>query len=191
MRIFMVARAALFVSTILGSWCVHADPITINNMTNEDLWVATYYDTGSEVDRVGQIYSVIKQSSCSIERPVRRLWVDRMLAYSYHQKSLQSSFDIRSWRKIDRKNIGYTNGSTYYLVKKNGVINAYNSIEWMITNPLYQLFSEASSIIMNPLQNYLKIDQPMVVNNPYKNKVATVRTGNELPVGEKISLKRK
>lgn len=168
-----------------------ADLISIYNMTDENVWVATYYDTGSRADRVGPACFLARQSSRTIERPKRRVWSDRVLVYDYDKRVLAATYDKRSWHDVNKKNIGYTNGSTYYLAKKNGILSSYSTMEWMLYHPISNIFQELSALIVHPLKEYIKVEQVAISQNPYKNTTALVRTGDDLCSHEKEYLAKR
>jgi len=48
---------------------ISADPITIYNLSDHDLWLAIYYFDGKKAEQVGKIIKSIKNSAVTLDRP--------------------------------------------------------------------------------------------------------------------------
>jgi phospholipase A2 len=188
----MMRSVRLSLLLVLGSSSlVRADLLTINNLTQTDVWVATYYNEGTTISRVGKPVLVLKQSSAAIERPKRKLWCNRELVFDYHDTVLAPTLTEARWRDIKHKNIGLLSGDTFFIVKNEGELFSYTSLEWNYLEPLKQWFNESYSVVIEPLIQTLKEDLPAIANNPHKDHIALVRDGNDLHPAEKLCVSRR
>jgi phospholipase A2 len=188
----MLRSIRLTLLVVLGSSSVvHADMLTVNNLTQNDIWIATYYHQESGITRLGKPVLVQKQSSAVIERPKRKTWCDRELAFDLHKNVLAKTMTEARWRDIKSKSIGLLNGGTFFVAKKDGVLFPYTSIEWNYIQPVKQWLSESYGVIIEPLLEIVEEDLPAVVNNPHKDHVALVREGSDVHPAEKLCVSRR
>lgn len=165
----------LFLSTLPAL----ADRLTIHNRTPRDLYVAIYYYK-SQADLASQIVFIESDSSGIIERPERKLLYDRELVFVEHKKLLKPSLAKEEFKKFSSLNVGTLKGDVFYIGDKNAEFYGYTTAEWNVVEPAIQ---KARKLIMDQL--------PAIVENPYKNTAASVRSSNELPSQEKEFLQQR
>ena len=174
-----------FVALYTGIIC--ADIITINNTTPRDVYAAVYYQKGKvplmvqpDAQRATGIQCVDAQSSAKLNRPDRQFGCDRELVFVEDPALLTPTLSNDLLVQYHSKNVGSLQGSTFYLGDNEGDIYAYTVLEW-----------NAVQVPLQYAQQQLFNLVPAIANNPYKNKVATVRQGNNLSDQEKAFLNKR
>lgn len=190
MKIFSSFFYVLFFASVVILQ-VSADPITIYNLTHDDLWLATYYTDSEAADRVGGVLKAIKQTAVQIDRPAWCLRRTRELAYAYDKNSLAKRLDAVDWQRAMSRNISGLQGSEFTIVKKNGIYQVYNRLQWILEKPFWEGMQAIADLVTNPFEHLMKIDNLAIAENPYHDTQAVVRVGNELCSDEKVFLKKR
>ena len=169
-----------------------ADRITVHNRTPRDLYIAIYY-IGTEFPLMEApkatiatpIQFVEADSSINVERPPRKVIADgnmigmgpfnRELVFVEDKNLLTPQLTKDQIYNVFRsKNIGNLQGDVFYIGDKDGEFYGYTTVEWNIVEATILKAREA---VIQQL--------PAIRDNPYKNTVAKVRAGNQLPQEEK------
>ncbi|HXW85767.1 MAG TPA: hypothetical protein VEK38_00340, partial [Candidatus Bathyarchaeia archaeon] len=79
----------------------------------------------------------------------------------------------------------------FYLAAKDGRLKSYTALQWHITHPLSKAVGSVTSLMTEPIRNYIKDRAIPVLENPYSDMVAEVRLGNGLSLFEKDFLKKR
>jgi phospholipase A2 len=172
----------LLKSIIISSFffsLVSADQIKIHNYSPRDLYVGIYY-LRTQAELASTIYFIQAGNAIEIERPDYKFLYDRELVFSEEKEHLRNTLPKCDLEKYNAKNIGYSQGNVIYIADKNGEFKGYNQFEWYINK---HIIDQARSHLMNTI--------PAIMQNPYENKTASVRTGNGLPAQEKEFLKKR
>lgn len=169
-----------YVLLLLVSY-LHADTITLYNKTMRDVYAAIYYQdvpyyvgTPTNGQRATPIICIEAQTSVSLDRPERKWGYDRQLVFSEYDANLADQLTAAQFNNLHAKNIGNIKGDTFYIGDDDGELYAYTVLEWkVIEAPL----AYAQTTLLNMI--------PAIMDNPYKNTVATIRTGNQLCAQER------
>lgn len=167
--------------------------ITVYNKTEVQLFVAPYY-VNNEATRAGDVMVIEPQKVISIERPKRKLFYNRELIFVDEQDILKDSLSLSLFKKMPSKNIGSTQGNSFYIVQEDEELIGYNLAEWKVVRPTVEILSrqieQGKSLVQKAQDKLLvlrllvqeKISEQLsaVQENPYKEQVGYVRTGNEL-----------
>jgi hypothetical protein len=165
-----------------------ADSIAIYNLSDHDLWLATYYFDGEKAELVGKIVKSIKNSSVKLERPVWSFWKARELAYAYDRASLTSCVTASNWQNLMTKNISGLQGTEFAIAQNNGIFSVYNQWQWILEKPLQECMNDLACFFAYPFNYILQIDHPAINDNAYHSTQAVVRVGNELHPDEQAFL---
>lgn len=165
-----------------------ADSIMIYNKTFRDLYVGIYYRFPKIpfIDqKPGQLATSIQcidaQVSAILERPDRWYGADRMLVFVEDKSLLKEVLLPDELDALNAKLVGTLQGSTFYIATDNeGEHYGCTALQW---NAIQQPLQYAQEKMLNMLS--------AVSKNPYKNKVAYVRKGNELCESELEYLKNR
>ena len=177
----------LFIVLFISS-SLFADRITVHNRTPRSLYVAIYYlpmklpweKIQMPAKRMTKIQFLETESSGIMQRPSRKVGYDRELVFVEDKELLKPELSKQELINYHSKNVGDLQGDVFYIGDKEAEFYGYTTIEW---NVVKSILDEAHKKVMSAL--------PEIVNNPYKNKYAQVRTGNELSSGEKAYLLRR
>lgn len=158
-----------------------ADMITIYNKTLRDVYVAIYYQevpyyigTPAHARRIGSVVCLDAHASITLERPERKWGYDRELAFSEYDTCLAEQLTGAELQQLHSKNIGSMQGASFYIGDDDSELYAYTAVEWkLIQAPLEYAHNQLINMV------------PAIKNNPYKNKTARIRKGNELCVQER------
>ncbi len=192
----------IFISVIIIGIKVsilYGDQVTIHNKSDTDLWAAVYYYQHDPLNRVTEPFLVKAQSNIKVERPSYKLLTDRYLLVSLLPSFLPHQETVQNMKKMLNIDIGLTRGTHFYLNVVQGTLKGYNELEWTIA-PAYEkvagtlnsLKESATNFFTSSMIETLKKSLPAIQNNPYKDKVANVRTSNALNEQERAYiLKRK
>lgn len=165
-----------------------ADSIMVHNKTFRDLYVGIYYRFPKIpfIDqKPGQLATSIQcidaQAFVVIERPDRWYGADRQLVFVEDKSLLKDTLWPEQLDALHATFVGTLQGSSFYIATDNeGEHYGYTALQWnAFQKPLYY----AQEKMLNLL--------PAVSKNPYKNKIAYVRQGNELCEGELEYLKNR
>lgn len=181
---------------------VHTDTITIHNRTTTDLYVAIYYEKQGDSNRATTVQSLKKYSSLSMERPARKLLYDRELVLSLNEADLKPHLSKETFNQLSSKNVGTLQGHTFYIAKEDGYFKGYTVVEWEIIKPIIEtagwLIEETKEIggaIITTMSETVRnsIGQTLLAirENPYRNKSAQVRVGNQLSSGERDTVNQR
>ncbi|MCX5921716.1 MAG: hypothetical protein NTX86_00065, partial [Candidatus Dependentiae bacterium] len=115
---------------------------------------------------------------------------DRVLAFSQKQEDLTDKPKPKDFNAIGQTNIGVKWGNTFYIAaEKNGQLRGYSWAGWKAAKPAFDLAEKtATSVkeaITGPVKNFIQGHYKRINENPYKDKVAKVRQGNDLNPDEK------
>lgn len=168
-----------------------ADPITVYNLSEQDLWIATYYFDGKVAERVGDAVPAAARTSLTIDRPAWGFRQSRELAYAYEQGTLVPHLDAAGWNNLMSKNISALQGSEFMIFQKDGVYAVYNEVQWAIQKPFWECVTDIAALFTHPFEELMKIDHPAIVENPYNNMQAVVRVGNDLHPDEQAFLAKR
>jgi len=166
-----------------------ADRITVNNMTDQNLFIRIYYYQGpieniiarDEKDNVLNIVKITANSSKKIERPERWRYqifpaprhYDRQLVISTDSRALKETLNEYEYQALPRVNIGTLHGSSFYLAQKDEQLGGYNRAGWKVIKPAIILAEKAGKIIRGIVEKFVEY-YPAVQENPYKDRVAVV-----------------
>jgi len=154
---------------------LYADYITVYNKANIPLYARTYYVKSNNAKGVGSITRIEPQSSLTFPRPVRKFNYDRKLIFSPLIENLPPELSTTTLSSDTKAiKIGLLEGSNFYLTIKNLSLKGYNSTQWFNIKPIKQFFKPST------IQKVIKPTIPQIEQNPYKDKVAFVRQGNNL-----------
>lgn len=177
-------KKVFFVLFFLIPVSLFADQITIYNKGDQDLFVAIYYYK-NRVERVGEVRAVTRKQVLVIERPDRIFSTDRELALSPQKNLLKKVFSKDQFRLIKHRNIGTLKGKYFYITEKDYQLKAYTETEWKVLQPILEKTKKIIKIGPDAIKNEIKKKRTAVRENPYQEKPAIVRMGNNLSEDEK------
>lgn len=150
-----------------------ADPIKLYNQTEQDLYVAIYFEKNSQAEQA-TIPQLIKSSAVvELDRPSRRLLYDRELYVSSQAADLQKKLDEQNTARLLSVNVGDLQGNNFYIAEHDGKLAAYGLT---ITEGIKKKITDKFRAIRT---------------NEYGNTRANVRLGNELHKQEKEYLQKR
>lgn len=174
-------------SLILIAYLLHADRLGIHNKTPRDLYVAIYrigmkipFKDQPKAKRITNTVFLESDSYGVIERPEREIGSDRELVFVEDANLLKQELTKEDLDKHHSKNVGNLQGDVFYIGDQDGEFYGYTTSEWNVVKPIIEA---ARAQVLNQL--------PQVVQNPYKNRVAHVRTDHGISAQEKIFLERR
>ncbi len=187
MKYILVVSLCFFIS-------LQADNISVFNKASKPVFIAPY-TVNNSAWQVGNVNLVGPNQSAIVRRPKKRKGHDRQLAFSFVPGLLKPQFEKDVfYQEISSKNIGTTQGSTFYITQKKGKLTGYNAAQWNIEEPLKSGVKKVNkltkgdlSLIRKNIAKQLKV----VRENPYKNKVAHVRKGTNISPQEKEYLAKR
>lgn len=174
---------------------LHADKIKVYNCIDEDLIIATYYKE-SDATRVSKPMSLAANSSVTIERGKRSFHIkhplhyftDRELVFTTDADELKENLSAKDFNRMFHTNVGSKQGSHFYVTRDNELLVGYNKATWHIKksigDPIGDMYGNIKNKCTMPVKKRIQKDSPAIVNNSYKDTVAQVRMGNQLPKGE-------
>ncbi|HXW85877.1 MAG TPA: hypothetical protein VEK38_00895, partial [Candidatus Bathyarchaeia archaeon] len=152
-------KKSMYCMVLSGALCAGAysygDTISVHNTTQETLYVAPYY-LRNEAERLQGPLEIKAGQTVQIERPARKYWYDRELAYTPDPETLKAKFDKITFDTLSHVNIGLTQGSHFYLAAKDGRLKSYTALQWHITHPLSKAVGSVTSLMTEPIRNYIK-----------------------------------
>lgn len=171
------------------------DKITVNNQTNQEVYVAIYTQKNllrvSDANRYTNHARVVPSGrSVLLDRPDYSVGYDRELAFSFNKESLTDSLKVQEFNAIAHINIGNKNiTKIYYIAQEKGKLKGFNQAEWKIVQPaLLQLKhakNETINAIARPAQDLIRQNLSELQDYQHKNESARVRIGNTLNDDEK------
>jgi len=171
----MLKRFPFVLLCLISTFAAHAEYITVHNKSNIPLYARTYYVKNHTANSVGSISRIEPKNSLKFARPSRKLNSDRKLIFSPLMRNLPPELSTKtSSPYVKTLKIGLLQGSNFYLTIERLYLKGYNSTEWYNLRPLKQFFKPAT------IQKAINPTIPQIKNNPYKDKVAFVRHGNNL-----------
>jgi len=183
---------------IIHGVCLMADRITVNNMTDQNLFVRIYYYQGlaegvierdekdrviarDEKDNVLNIVKIPANGSKKMERPERWRYqifpvprhYDRQLVISTDSRALKKRLSEYEYQELPRVNIGALHGSSFYLAYKDEQLGGFKRAGWKVIKPAIELAEKIGKTIRGIIEKFVE-HYPAVQKNPYKNRVAVV-----------------
>ena len=165
---------------------MYADEITIHNKTKQDMYGAAYYTDG-DAKRSGNIYFIKAESSLKLERPGWEFGKYREFAFDYFKQSLTEKISESMFENMFSMDIGWTEGTEFWIAKKAGVLKTFTLIEWKVFKPIQDAFEVAGQKLLEPLFADAK---KRAAQAPYAKTTAKVRTGTQL-APEEIAFRKK
>jgi phospholipase A2 len=178
---------------VIAGYTAHsyADMVSVHNTTDETLYAAVYY-VRNDAERVTkEIVAIEPGKTAEVERPARKYWYDRELAYTADPETLKEKFSKITFDTVAHVNIGLVQGSHFYITSKNGRLKSFTALQWHITHPITKVAGALTGKMTEPVREYIKNNSKAVEENPYKDMVAEVRLGNEISLFEKDFLKKR
>jgi phospholipase A2 len=172
----MIFKKQFFLFLVLISSINYADTITVHNNTCRDLFIAVYkqpmhvpFFQKSEAIKYDAINKVKAKESIEVDRSAWQFGYFRYLTFTEDDSQLADILTSEQLEKLHAKDICSIQGTVFYIGDSEGDFFAYNYAEWNLVHiPLETAEQALLSMI------------PALHNNPYKEKVAYVRYGNEL-----------
>ena len=177
----------LLCGLIFNSYFIQA--ITIHNKTNRTIFVAPYYLKYNKATRDQDPISMNPKSSESLDRPGRKWRTDREIFFSLKKDELQKTLSGDDINLISHQNIGTLKGADFYIAMIDFKLRGFSFVDWHIIEPLSKTGAKLAKGALSPLRSLIKKDKTAVKDNPYKDKIAQVRTGNNLSPEEQNFLK--
>lgn len=195
----IIKRMLCFLCVVLSASLLRADTITVYNESNEDLYVALYYQKSafskSDATRVSDPILIKIGANAKLERPSRKLGYDRALAFDLVASYLKNKFSASEFQNIAQTNIGDLQGSTFYLERSGGYLQGFNTAEWKFKKPFLANIGSAQqqvqALLSSPIKDQIRSQIKAVRENPYKDTVAKIRIGNSLHPEEKAYLAKR
>lgn len=192
----------LFFSLFSISALFAADPFTVYNETDQDLYMAIYYVPPfiGKSSRATSIVMVKKHGDYVFQRPKLKIGYDRDLLFNPDKFALKARLSRKGYNKLPSKNVGAIQGKYIYIAEKDGKLSGYNLTEWKVVKPTIEMALAAKdwsvgtikgigsaivATLTDPIKNKIKKGQQAFAQDPYKDTVATVRVGNELNNNER------
>lgn len=160
----------------------------VYNETEYSLYVAGYH-AGDSVMRVTNIYNLPPNNSINVNVPRTNLLSTkkRYLVVARRMDELPQTMSLGALKALPHKNMLNPSPSFYLLDKEDGRLRMYNMLEHStVIRKLKELGGSAKETFVDAIIDKNKL--PAVIENKYRNQVAHVRTGNEIPLGERIIL---
>ena len=193
--------AVVFVFTLYG---FTINRITVRNGTAVAVSVATYRvkKGGTAVLEDGPTRIESKKAVALIRPSFKYGYETELFFVSAADESLlQKELSPEQWESISALNVGRIKGFNFVISQENVGLQAEHSLAldvgmatlYTVLSPTYVLSGAVSLAQSSPLLMFLRWQikkavfaaQPAIRKNPYRDTVARVREGNELPQGEK------
>ena len=165
---------------------MYADEITIHNKTKQDMYGAAYYTDG-DAKRSGNIYFIKAESSLKLERPGWEFGKYREFVFDYFPQDLSNQISANLFNTMLSMDIGWTEGTEFWIAKKDGVLKTFTLVEWKVFKPIYTAFKVTGKKLLEPLfaKSRKKASQAL-----HAKEVARVRVGTGLAPQE-IAFRKK
>lgn len=154
------------------------DYVIVHNECGYDLYGAIYYhkkDRGFE--RRSEIKLITPKQFTNFDIPGFRLFHYRDFIFSLNKGDLLENLSEEQGELLGKKNVGSLTGDNFYIAIKDGHLNGYNRVEWMVLAPtleqLTPLFSYLDTATLGMLRRRYYVD-------PYSKLDAGARFGNNL-----------
>lgn len=187
--IILVKRKLYFILSLIYFSQLCADQIVVNNLTDQNLYVAIYYSKDQNVDRSGDIYQIPSGTAKEIERPERKFLYDRNLAAATKENELSPHLSFQEFQNKFHLSVGTLKGDSFYIIKNDkGELEGFNSLEWKI-RPIKAAFNTppvfAFAGFVPGLDPALRIFRQQYLRHPFTDKKAAIRQSIDIPVEEK------
>lgn len=175
----------IFLFSIFILLAVHADDkLKVNNATPRNLYVGIYHQElptpknnyKPQLAQLATTTTFIESGTEKIiDQAARRTRFDRIMTCAENKELLKPELPNEELlgEKYNGKNVGDMQGDTFYIGDNDAKFYIYSPTEWKVNQPIN--VKECSKNTKN---------LPAVVNNPYQDKVAQVRIGNDLSEDE-------
>lgn len=154
------------------------DAITVYNTTKQTVWAIVYCVPtifGSPAIG-GQLHEIPAGESTKVVRPSSSLTCVRELTFSLHKDDLPASISKPQFNALASIGIGTTSAGrmfdNFYIVQEQQGLKGYNTLTWQLR-------------LMGAYEQLLLASSALVNNNPYKDRIASVRIGADVCPQEK------
>jgi phospholipase A2 len=180
----------VFLLLVHGSlWC--ETEVLIENPTPRGIWGASYYKSTSKVERFGEPIFIPAENEVRFPHPPLKLLVTRAFAYDINKDLLKPEMSNKEFSALSSILFGTLQGNNFRVGIKDGRTKIYNWRELNITKPFRETVAPITGAIKDTVQDWRVGKSKAVEQNPFKDRVAKVRIGNELCPGEKEFLKKR
>ena len=172
---------------IILSTNLQSKEITINNKTNDNIYVATYYKKSIpnfECYKHGKTVKIQIQETIKVENLYPKFSFNRKLIYSKNKHDLKQNISRYEYKFINKKSINPFYGNNFYLFIKDSIPHCLNSIEFKVLKPLFGIFDKTSDLLMDKLRKTFS-------GYKYENEIAKVRTGQNICIQETTFLEKR
>ena len=165
------------------------DVITLYNHTDLPVYAGLYYVKSNLIgvstgpaEMYGDVIEVEPYDEKKLIRPPWKFITDnREIIFSTSKDALKKNLTKKEYKVSSSKSAGQKFGSSYHIVKANGVVTIYGDVDYKLFQPVGASVKEIIGRVFHQTTDFFK-------KHPYANVNASVRQGFDLCADEITSV---